>query len=326
MRCLALAQALASRGWTSTFACTPETVATAPALVAAGHRIVELPGGAIEPAVGRIGPCELLVVDHYGLDATFEAACRPWAQRILVIDDLANRPHDCDLLLDQTFGRDPGLYRSRVMPACLILAGSNYALLRPEFSVLREATLARRREIGKVERILVSMGLTDSAGASLKAIEGMEAVGVKAAVDVVLGRTAPMRDEIEARAALAPDRLTVHVDVAHVAALTAKADLAIGAAGTTTWERCCLGLPTIMVVAADNQRDIAEGLTAVGAAVLVGTADDVSPAVLGRSVKRLMGDPLERIAMAAAAAAVCDGLGATRVVAEIESLLPSKPR
>src|SRR5262249_18815445 len=150
-RCLALADELAERGHGCVFAVSAETAATMPSLAASGHDIEALSAGTtadLEPSLLAASwpqGCALLVVHHYGRDARFESACCPWAERILVIDDLADRPHDCDLLLDSTLGRAPADYASLCPKTCRMLLGPAYALLRPEFAAARSESLARRR-------------------------------------------------------------------------------------------------------------------------------------------------------------------------------------
>lgn len=126
MRCLTLAAALQGAGWRCAFACNPEAAQTVKALGEAGLPVAPAEGLAAAWPDG----CDLLVVDHYGLDAGWEAAQRPWARRVLAIDDLADRPHDCDLLLDGNLGRQAVDYAGRVPAGCTLLVGARYALLR----------------------------------------------------------------------------------------------------------------------------------------------------------------------------------------------------
>ena len=195
------------------------------------------------------GTADWLIVDHYLLDARWHSAARSFASRLVVVDDLANRSYDCDLLLDQTLGRTPSDYDSWVPPGTRILAGSNYALLRPEFELERPAALKRRKEAVGVSRILVSMGTADIGGWTAKIIDEVLEAAPGCDVDVVLGAQAPSLARVQQLASL--DRtISLRVDTAEMPRLMRDADLAIGAAGTTSWERCCMGLPAIAVILA----------------------------------------------------------------------------
>jgi UDP-2,4-diacetamido-2,4,6-trideoxy-beta-L-altropyranose hydrolase len=315
MRCLALADALSARGWRCAFACSEETLSVIPSLAASPHET----NGPDNMASAWPEGCSLLVVDHYGLDETFESACRPWAKRILVIDDLADRNHDCDILLDQTFGRAPEDYDGLVPGACLILSGSRYALLRPQFARARRRALSRRTGT-TAERVLVSMGGGDPDNVTSLVLKGLENSGIEARVDVVMGTAAPYLNDVRVQAAAMEPPAQVRVDVNDMASLMADTDLAIGAAGTTSWERCCLGLPSIVMVIADNQRLISEKLQQAGAAWVLGRFPAVDAKAIATAVSSLCADADSLLCMSNAAADVCDGQGARRVREILENM------
>lgn len=199
-----------------------------------------------------------LIVDHYALDARWERALAPHYRKLMVIDDLADRPHACDLLLDQTFGREPGDYRPLVPDACDLLCGSQYALLRPEFAALRNYSL-RRRAQPALRDLLITMGGVDKDNATGQLLQALRSCPLPAdcKITVVMGATAPWLDEVRKQAQDMPRPTQVLVGVSDMAQRMADSDLAIGAAGATSWERCCLGLPTAMMVLAENQRHAA---------------------------------------------------------------------
>lgn len=313
-RCLTLARALADVGWEIIVAARPETFAIVPIASDFLSMVIECPEGEEAATIGTgIVSADLLVIDHYFRDAVFERCARSWAQRILVIDDLADRPHDCDFLLDQTYGRHAQDYRGLVPPFCTLLMGPDYALLRPQFFSERVGALQRRR-VSKVEKILVSMGATDSDNLSSIVLEGIAQTELKACVDVVLGATAPYLSTVRSQAAAMKQNVRVFVGVANMASLMASADLAVGTGGVTSWERCCLGLPTLLAVVADNQRLIASGLEKSGAVVVV--TDNLST-VIGETLTSLAGSPERLRSMALAAANICDGQGTGRVTQKV---------
>jgi len=324
VRCLALAEPLMARGARCAFATSAESRGTVPGLDRFGGPLVELPDGAgassEAEAMARRFPAgvDWLIVDHYARDAAFERSCRPWAKHMLVIDDLADRQHDCDILLDQTSTERAADYRSLVPPGCRLLAGPAYALLRLQFASHRRR---RPREAAQsVSRVFVSFGAVDAHDHCSMALAALAEAGLGARVDVVVGRTAPHRSNVERQAAALPFPVEVHSDVDDMAGLMASADLAIGAAGVTSWERCALGLPSIVIVAAENQRLVAAELHQRGAALVLGEAGSVAPPQIAEAFRSLASDRDRRAAMMTAARSTCDGLGANRVGA---ALLPA---
>ena len=252
-----------------------------------------------------------LVVDHYALDRAWELEVRPFCNNLMVVDDLVDRPHDCDLLLDQTFGRAEGDYAGLAPHGCVVLAGTRYALLRPEFSALREHSL-RRRASGVLRKILVSMGGVDQMNATGRVLQAVHQCTLPqdCRLTVLMGAQAPWLDEVRKQAAALPWPCEVKVDASNVAELVADCDLAIGAAGGSAWERCALGVPSLLVVAAGNQQDVARSLERAGAARLLGGIDFIAMAL----PRVMAGIGSEALAgMSRAARGVCDGRGAGRV-------------
>jgi UDP-2,4-diacetamido-2,4,6-trideoxy-beta-L-altropyranose hydrolase len=255
-----------------------------------------------------------LIVDHYALDARWERGLRGSCRRLMIIDDLADREHDCDLLLDQNLGRTAADYAGLAPETCEILAGPRYALLRPEFAALRPYSLARRAAVSRAKSILVSMGGVDLSNATGRVLDALEKRDLPQdiVIHVVMGPTAPWLDEVRAHSARSRRATHVHIDVRNMAQLMADADLAIGAAGTTSWERCCLGLPTIVLALAENQKPVAEAVAARGAAIFVGDAGN-GPEAAADAMRRLCGDPAQLSALGRSAAECVLGDGAARV-------------
>ncbi|RYZ82612.1 MAG: UDP-2,4-diacetamido-2,4,6-trideoxy-beta-L-altropyranose hydrolase, partial [Proteobacteria bacterium] len=210
-----------------------------------------------------------VIIDHYGIDFRWEQGMRPFTKNVMVIDDLANRKHDCDLLLDQTLGREEVEYSGLTNESTRILVGSRFALLRPEFSELRDFSLKRRAEF-KMENILVSLGGIDSGNSTQRVLETIEQMEVPEGVliSVVLGEKSPHIHSIKNFSTTTKLRLKIEVGSKEMARLMSGADCAIGAAGATSWERCCLGVPSIILVLAENQENIANQLGNVGAVLV----------------------------------------------------------
>lgn len=325
VRCLALADALVQEGWDVAFACGAGAAEAVPQLARAGfavHTLEEADRDRPDALRGiwPTGP-DLLVVDHYGLDAEYERRCRPWAKRILVVDDLADRPHDAVTLVDQTAGRMPRDYHRLLPPEAVALTGSAYALVRPEFVRLRAARLERLTKNEPLSRIHVSFGFGDPGSAAALALDGILQSRLDVDVDVVLASGAAERGKVERRIALRPDRFRLHLDVANMAGLLAGADLAIGGGGATAWERCCLALPTVLVAIAENQAGVCEALRRAGAGLALGPLAEVGAGKVAAALLGLAYDPSGRSAMARNAAALCDGRGTRRV---LQTVLPER--
>jgi len=314
VRSLALAQRLADAGWRVSVAALGKTFETV-AVPAPMRRVplAESPPDEAARIGSEVGSADLLVVDHYGRDARFETACRAWARRILAIDDLADRPRDGDVLLDQTLGRREDDYRALVPAGCRMLLGPRFALLRPEFAAVRPASLARRRA-PCLKRILVSMGGTDPHDVAATAVRGILRSGLPVEVDVALGAAAPSPALAEA-ADTAGARVRILPRAGNVAELMAEADLAIGAGGVTSWERCCMGLPALVVVTAGNQETVAARLAETGAIRLLGAYGEVEPARIATAIRELDDDPEALKRMSGAGRDLCDGKGVRRASA-----------
>lgn len=218
-----------------------------------------------------------LVVDHYALDYRWQTALAPHYKKLMVIDDLADRHHRCDLLLDQNLGRQPQDYSAWVPTNCQVLTGPQYALLRPEFAALRHYSLQRRQTSG-LKNILITMGGVDQPNATGQTLQALQtcALPPDCRITVVMGMAAPWLQDVKELAAQMPWPTEVLVNITDMAQRMADSDLAIGAAGSTSWERCCLGLPTLMVVLADNQWPSANALKLAGAADLIGRVDEIA--------------------------------------------------
>ena len=223
----------------------------------------------------KVKKTDWLIVDHYALDEQWQKRLKPYYEKLMVIDDLADRKHQCDVLLDQNFGRSSQDYKYLVPTSANLLMGSEYALLRPEFEKYRQYSLNRRKD-EKFKKLLINMGGTDTDNITGKVIERLQITKLPKDVEItiVMGKTAPHLASVIISANKLPHRSEVKVDVDNMAELIANADIAIGASGATTWERCCLGLPTIQLITAYNQEFIAQKLNKINAIKLV-EIDDV---------------------------------------------------
>jgi UDP-2,4-diacetamido-2,4,6-trideoxy-beta-L-altropyranose hydrolase/UDP-4-amino-4,6-dideoxy-N-acetyl-beta-L-altrosamine N-acetyltransferase len=202
-----------------------------------------------------------LFVDHYALDREWHSNLKPFSEKLIVIDDLSNRKYQCDILLDQTFGRTKEDYLRLTPKGCKLLIGSKYALLRPEFARWRSHSLEFRKK-PKLRQILINMGGIDADNITGKIIKELDICQLPKNVNIVIimGKFAPHLGSVQILADTSPYKTDVLVDVNNMAEIMANSDLAIGAAGSTSWERCCLGLPTIQFAIAKNQIFLAKKL------------------------------------------------------------------
>ena len=255
-----------------------------------------------------------LVADHYALDQRWEETLAPHYRKLLVIDDLADRPHRCDLLLDQNLGSQPEHYAPWVPAHCQVLTGPQYALLRPEFAALRPYSLQRRQAQPALRQLLITMGGVDQPNATGQVLQALKtcALPAECRITVVMGLTAPWLQNVRELAAQMPWPTDVVVNVNNMARRMADSELAIGAAGSTSWERCCLGLPTLMVVLAENQQAGAQALEAAHAACLIGGVSDIATQ-LPLAVRELI-DVDRQSRMSLAASAITDGQGVEKIL------------
>ncbi len=308
MRSLSLARALEQRGADCVFLAPPEAGAIldvfAPGMGRQDTDVIDA-NSVLGAAMGV--RFDAVVFDHYGLGRAEQEAVAQ-GRPTLVIDDLADRPLFADLVLDPGPARTPADY-APFAPSARLLLGPAYAPVRPEFAALREQALARRG--GPVGRVLVALGLTDVGGITARALDRLRQRSGQLAFDVALGGASPSLPGLK-RIAAHDRRVTLHIDAQDMADLALNADVAVGAGGGATWERCVLGLPSLMVVLAPNQRPAAQALLDRDAVLVVdGQAADFD-AAFDRAAMRLLTDAATRARLTAASLEICDGLGADR--------------
>lgn len=220
------------------------------------------------------GGADWLIVDHYALDKCWETSLRSYVTHMLVIDDLADRSHDCDLLLDQNLYKhmEPR-YDGLVPKQCKLLLGPQYALLRPEFIEARQKIRPRN---GAIERVLLFFGGSDPTDETVKTLTALSQLDNKdVGLEIVVGSSNPNISEIEKFCARLPNT-RLHRQINYMASLMIRSDLAIGAGGTTTWERCYLGLPSLTVITAQNQAETTTEVAQFGATKLLGYHHEVT--------------------------------------------------
>ena len=252
-----------------------------------------------------------LIVDQYQLCDNWYAAMRDRCKKILVIDDLANRSHDCDILHDQTLGREAAHYRDLTPAGCQLLLGTEFALLRPDFAHQRTHHPERVIRKPPINCLLVALGGSDARNTSLQILQHLQSVLIENRIEprLLVGTQYQHAASIHDWAARSGLQVVVHQGIDNVAELLLHVDIAIGASGASAWERCCLGLPTLACVYASNQTEIAQNLERVNAALVWRDLDQLKLQLLD-----LLEYPDKLNAMSSAALAICDGQGVNRVV------------
>lgn len=325
VRCATLATVLIARGWRCRFLVSHTTRRFAGHLLPAQAEVVEIPDRLASDGEASIRalatPVDWLVVDHYGLSAAFERAMRECSRRVAVIDDGPRLEHDCDLLLDQNLGCVERDYRPLVPQGCELLLGPAFALLRDEYSRLRRDRLRRRVFPRSAQpRVLVSAGYSDPAGVTLLALDALALAAPAARVEIILGSGSPVLAEVRRRLRGCAQEVVLHVEPDDPAAIAAGCDIAVGAGGGSAWERCCLGLPAVLVTMAVNQIPVARALHCAGAARWLGDVQRVRYSRLARVLRVMLHSPVLLARMAGRARALCDGKGAQRVALSLERL------
>jgi UDP-2,4-diacetamido-2,4,6-trideoxy-beta-L-altropyranose hydrolase len=266
-----------------------------------------------------------MIVDHYGLDHRWETALRSVADRLMAIDDLANRQHDCDILLDQNLVADmESRYAGKVAVGCSLLLGPEYALLQAEYALVKKAQRTRQ---GQVKRIFAFFGGVDAHNSSEMALDAfLRVCEPDIHLDIVVG---PGSRHAESLRVKASQHCNVHIHGAlpSLAPLMAKSDIAIGAGGTTTWERLCLGLPALVVTVSDNQIPLTEELDRRGLVRWLGHEGSVCVESMASMLRELVEGGVND-AWRVRCAALVDGLGVERVCAGLlgEIALPVAAR
>jgi len=338
MRCLTLAKALKSKGAKCHFICRQHEGNLIELIKSNGFNVTALPSGdSFKPGttaslahadwlgatqeedarqtiavIDKAGqPVDWIVVDHYGIDATWESMIAPHAKRIFVIDDLADRKHACHVLLDQNLGKTKADYAKLVRENSVTLLGPQYALLHPQYSELHLRTPPRQ---GPLKNIFIYFGGSDPhnvTGMATKACLALNCPEIK--LNVVLGNSYAHRPALE-RLANEYSNFHLHQNLSSLAPLMLEADLAIGAGGSTSWERCAMGLPAIIITIAANQIPIANELHKAQAAVYIAKVENVTESNIEQAVRNWL-VRTDAVEWSKRCLAVTDGRGVERVVA-----------
>lgn len=323
MRCLALAQAWQDSGGKAVFSLAVKEQAVTTRLKSEGMEINHVAGkpGTNEDAFQTIDLARQLkaswiVVDGYRFGAEYQRIIKEAGFHLLLIDDLGEAEHYyADIVLNQNLHGSEEMYENRERYTNLLL-GTRYALLRREFLRWQDWN----REIPEVaSKVLVTMGGGDPNNVTLKVIQALQRVKMAdlEAVAVVGGGNPHLKElQVVARSSSLPIRL--ENKVTNMPELMAWADVAVSSSGSTCWELAFMGLPSLLLILADNQSPVSESLDSMRIAINLGWHKDMTSAEMTREIEKLLKSRKARTEMARCGQRLIDGEGTKRV------LMPTK--
>ncbi len=290
-RCLTLADALASRGVRSTFACRNLEGIPLDLIKSRGHNLelITIPDNYLkskthmpvfsksawsyDAAVSRNlinKPIEFIIVDHYEIDFQWEQELKDLSKKFIVIDDLANRKHNCNFLIDQNLGSTKEDYKTLISKDTKLFIGPKYALLRPEFKKYRDYSVNRRQDLD-IQNILISFGGADKNNFVKKILITLKKIKLPklSKIEIIVGKGNTQKESLKEICKSFPFVVNFYEDISNMAEIMAQSDLIIGAAGSSSWERCSLGIPSIIFILAENQKKVAYALEKEKCSILV---------------------------------------------------------
>lgn len=337
MRCLSLADTLKKHGISSIFISRALNGSIMDVIDNRGHQLVSLAEPVInytntgkeqdyglmgvswqqdaqETIAAINGEVDILFTDHYAIDNLWHRELKNYVNKIVVIDDLADRKYECDFLIDQTYGREAIDYIDLIPSGCKLLLGSEYAMLRSGFSNLRKEVLEKRKNTREISKLLITMGGTDPKNYSLLVLKAINNSKRARHLDITLVQPAhsPFASEIQQYIQTSGLRVTILSKVDNMDKLMAETDFSVGSSGSTTWERCTLALPAMVVVSANNQARIAHTLEQIGA-IRIWDSQEKLTCLLDEVFE----DINIWVDMMIAASALCDGNGCDRIVKKL---------
>lgn len=333
MRCLTLAEELKTRGAGVTFISHSLPVHLREQIIRGGHALIDLgPGGIMENVNDSLADagatCEalrdrlqdILIVDHYGLDSAWEKRLKPSVRTLVVIDDLADREHEADVLIDPTYGETGERYRHLVPSDCQIRCGTQYALLRPQFRAQRRE-LPNRLSGTAPATVHVFLGGSDPANHTAKISRILLAEREALTIHAAAGQGYAFESDLKKLVADFPGRFLWEIGVDDIAAHMSACDVALGAPGSATWERACLGLPALYFAVSQNQVPILKHLETAGFCLYGGEARSLDKTGLLSAMDRFLSDKSRLAQMREVGMRAVDGQGAARIADLLESLL-----
>ena len=303
MRCLIIADELRKRNCSVSFLMKPLP----------GNLITEVKQRGYN-VITTFSPADICIIDHYDIDINWEKKIRPYVNKIIVIDDLANRRHDCDVLLDQNLTKnDKTRYDDLVPNYCKKLLGIEYFLMREEFAMERKNL---RQRTGELHRLLVFMGGSDPTNETLKVLQALQETSHPfSQIDVVVGKSNPQAEKIKKICKY--EGFAFHIQVDYMAKLMHQADFSFGTGGTAMWERCLLALPSTSTIVAKNQLDATKQAAKLGVTWNLGWHGNITVATYKQVINELTVRKQQLKTMSARAAALTQNVRSIRKIVDI---------
>lgn len=256
-----------------------------------------------------------VVIDGYHFKSEYQKIIKDGGLYILFIDDYGHSDYYfADIILNQNIYADEYIYSSRESYTKLLL-GSEYILLREEF---KKWNTKKRNTSSRTNKILVTLGGSDPENQTLKVINALNMIGNdKLNIKIVLGAVNPHLKALESAISKSHHNMTLHKNVTTMPELMAWADIAVTNGGSTCWETAYMALPNIIIVLADNQKYIAEGLSKDGIAINLGWYEQLSADHISKALINLISDQNTRENMSRRGKLLIDGKGSERVIGNI---------
>lgn len=334
MRCLTLARCFSESGFSIDFYSINYSVNIRNKIIDSGFNVFDLPDLRIEhlsdlEPINNIqqltdvdnckalmtGNYTLIIIDNYRFGHIWEKEMSKLCNKLIVIDDLANRDHFCDFLIDQNIGRKKSEYIDLVEKKTKLMLGLDYVILRKEFKEYILKSKIKRRNTRNIDNILICFGGGNATDLIIKTTDSVIESGYLGNINIVISSDFPNIDDIVNKYK-DNKKIVVDVDVISMSLAIYNADLSIGAFGSMSWERCCLGLPSISIQIADNQKYIAESLDKMGVSIKSVISD------IPKHIKRLTDDENtleEWHDISRKSFDICDAFGVERILSEVSN-------
>lgn len=323
-RCMTLAEALSKNGQEIIFCIKEDGNILSDFMIKKSFQVHLIPAGVNTQEDAQLlisaveeHQCRAAILDGYEFDDAYLQSIRPHVSFMLSIDDLAQTSFCSDMVLNQNIHARAEHYQGKLSNGHKLLLGPRYALLRSEFGKF----YARQRDFAQVKNILVAFGGADPWNVTFKALEALRDLKGDCLVNVTLGLANPHKEEIKEYVLKSKRNISLFENTPRMAELMLEADLAISSGGTITWELCCLGVPTLQIILAQNQVGAVQELERCGITQNIGWHEQTSTQQIHQAVMGLMADRQTRKEMSVRAKALVDGLGTQRVLSEILSYL-----
>ncbi len=267
----------------------------------------------------------LLVLDHYGIDKNWEDIfIKEWGinqiGKIFVIDDLANRKHNCDFLLDQTYKRKKIDYLNLLPNKVTFFLGSDFALIRDEFVKARKEKTHHNFRGKKLFKILIYLGEVGNNEIYFEILDGINKnIGYQFELTLIANLNFEVKDKLKNIFESKFQKIRFINFSEEIWRFMLDADISIGSAGSTTWERACIGIPSIVIVNAENQFEIGKALISANSSLVINHDENIINSIY-LNLKNLISDSKLNTELIQKSKKLCDGKGATRIVSKLKEI------